>query len=628
MLQGIRDNSKGIVAKVIVGFIVLTFALFGVDSLVGLTQGSNAPATVNGEEISERDLYQATQMQRRSILARMGDNADPSSLDDNLLTAMVLDSLIQEKALLVEATDNDMHVSEKMIDEIITNTPAFQVEGRFNVAQFDLAIRNVGFTRLTYRESVRKSQLISQQRAGLALSSYVLPTSVKQAAALDRQTRDIRYFAMPIATVRAQTSVSETEVKTEYEARKNTLNTTEQVSVDYVQLSLDSVSQNIQVSEEEINTQYDQILAGFEAKEQRQAAHILIEVNDNIGDAAALAKIEAIKARIDAGEDFATVAKETSNDFGSAENGGDLGVVVRGTFEASIEDELYALALGNVSSPVQSESGYHLLKVLEVIKTKAPSIAQAKAGIISELTVIKAEQLYLEKLEKLTDLAFISGDLRDLAAELSLEIKTLQAFSKAGGNEVMSQNSKVIRAAFTDELVNDNLNSSPIEIDSANAVVIRVKEHFSVRALTFAEVEQDLKDQLLTRKASEQLQERAKVAVAEIKKSGDASAVAADFVLLTHLATSRISGQVPAEVVRKAFTLAHPKEGKVSVDTVTMTDNSLAIIIVDKVNVADISKIPVNEMQAIQNALAARLGNQTYQTFVQQVQDSAEIKRL
>jgi len=628
MLQGIRDNSKGLVAKVIVGFIVLTFAMFGVDSLVGLTQGSNAPASVNGEEISEQDLYQATQMQRRSILAQMGANADPSSLDDNLLRSMVLESLIQEKALLVEADQNDMLVSDAMIDKIIASTPTFQVEGKFNTAQFDAAIGNVGFTRLTYRQNIRKQLIIQQQRAGLSLSSYILPNNLKQIIALERQTRDIRYFAMPIETVRAQTSVSADEINAEFEATKNNLNTQEQVVVSYVQLNKDELASSIEVSSDDIDTQYNQLVANFEAKAQRQAAHILIEVNSDVSDAAALEKITKIKSRITDGEDFAVLAKEFSNDFGSAENGGDLGVVDKGTFEAAFEDVLFALEQAQVSQPVQSESGYHLIKVLSINESVAPQLDVVKADIVTNLTSEKVEQLYLEKLEQLTDLAFISGDLVDLSAELGLEIKTLTAFSRAGGSDPLQQNSKVLREAFSDELIKDGLNSAPVEIDRSSAVVLRVAEHLPVRSKTFAEVKEQIENTLLTKKASEQLTERALLAVEEIKATGDATASAADFELKSLLGTARNSGELPAAIISKAFSLAHPAAGKVSVDTVIMADSSLAVVIVDKVNAADVSQVSEEELQAIGASLANRMGSQTYNIFVKEIADSAEIERL
>ena len=628
MLQGIRDNSKGIVAKVIVGFIVLTFAMFGVDSLVGLTQGSNAPASVNGEEISEQDLYQATQLQRRSILAQMGANADPSSIDDNLLRGMVLDSLIQEKALLVEADQNDMLVSAVMIDKIIASNPAFQIDGRFSASQFDAAIRNIGFTRLSYRESIRKQLVLAQQRAGFSLSSYILPKNLQQIVALERQTRDIRYFAMPIEKVRELTSVTDAEIKSEFESTKNNLNTDEQVVLEYVYLDQQDLLSQIELSDEDINTQYDQLVASFEIKAQRQAAHILIEVNDEINDAAALEKILVIKQRLVAGEDFASVAKETSDDFGSVDNGGDLGIVEKGTFEAGFEDELFSLDEGQVSEPVKSESGYHLIKVLLVIETTVPSLADSKESIISTLTADKAEQLYVEQLEKLTDLAFISSDLTDLAAELNLEVKALPAFSRMGGSEALLQNSKVIRAAFSDELLQGDMNSAPIELTRSTAVVLRVIEHLPVRSKTFDEVAEQIEATLLTKKAALQLTERAALAIKEIKNSGDASVVAADFELKTQLNTARFSIEVPREIVDKAFTLAHPKTGKVSVDSVVLADSSLVIVIVDKVIAADFSKISEAEIQSMGTALANRSGRQAYDVFVQEVRDAAEIERL
>ncbi|MEH6444462.1 MAG: peptidylprolyl isomerase, partial [Oceanospirillaceae bacterium] len=397
---------------------------------------------------------------------------------------------------------------------------------------------------------------------------------------------------------------------------------------EYVQLDQQTLLASLVLTDAEIDSEYQQIVANFESQEQRQAAHILIEVDDSLNDAAALEKITAVKIRLDAGEDFSKVAKEVSNDFGSAENGGDLGIVAKGTFEANFEQSLFTLAQGEISQPIKSESGYHLIKVLKVISSEAPSLEISKAKIVAELTTIKAEQMYLEQLEKLKDLAFISSDLSEIAAELALEIKLLPAFTKAGGSELLSQNSKVIRASFSDEVLKDGLNSAPIEINQQNAVVIRVKEHLPVRAQAFDEVAAQLKDELLTKKASLQLEERAASAIQEIMKTGDATASAADFVLKTQLKATRISAEAPAQVINKAFALPHPKDGKVSVDSVVLADQSLAIVIVDKVIDADLSTLSEEELKAINNALAARLGNQAYQTFVTQTHTAAEIERL
>jgi len=628
MLQGIRDNSKGMVAKVIVGLIVVTFALFGVDSLVGLTQGSNAPATVNGEDISERDLYQATQRQRQQILASMGNNADPSALDNNLIRGMVLDSLIQQKALLIKAADNDMSISEKMIDEIILSDARFQDGGTFSAPVFDNIIRSQGFTRLTYREFISDQELLKQQHAALAQSSYVLPASVKYFLGLERQTRDIRYFAMPIEKVRQLTSVTEAEVKAEFEARKASLNTTEQVSLEYVVLEQEKLAATISISEKAINTQYEQVVASFESQEQRQAAHILIEVNDEVGDEAALAKITAIKSRLDAGEDFAALAKAESNDFGSVDNGGELGIINKGTFESAFEDALYTLELGQVSEPVQSESGYHLIKVLSIEGNEPPSLADSRANIVEQLTRSEAEQQFLEQLDNLKDLAFVGGDLVDLAAELELEIKSMAKFSRAGGNDALSQNTKLVREAFSNELISEGLNSTPIEIDQTTAVVIRVKEHFPVRQQTFSEVVESIRDQLLTKKASELLQQRASEAVIQIAATGDASVVAADFEVKSFLNSNRLNAEIPGPILNKAFTLAHPGKGQSSADTVILADSSLAVVIVDKVIPADFSEVSEQELQTFSKLLAERLGSQAYQVFVQETRDAAEVERL
>ncbi|MGB1239562.1 MAG: SurA N-terminal domain-containing protein [Pseudomonadales bacterium] len=628
MLQGIRDNSQGIVAKIIVGFIAITFALFGVESLVSLSSGSGAPATVNGEEISEAELYQATQLQRRQILAQMGESADPASLDDAVISGLVLNSLIEQKALLTTASANKMLVSDAMVDRVIAATPQFQADGAFSVAQFDAAIRNLGFTRQSYRDTVKKDLLIQQQRAGYALSSYALPSQVKQVLSLDRQTRDVRYFALPIDKVKSLVSVSDDEVQTLFEARKNTLNTQEQVTVEYLMLKQSDIAATLTVSDEDIQAQYDQLVASFESQEQRTAAHILIEVSDELDDTAALEKINTLKARIDAGEDFAALAAEFSDDIGSAANGGDLGVQERGTFEQAFEDALYALDEGAVSEAVQSESGYHLIKVTEVRATAPPLLEDVKDQLVSEVTQRNAEKRYLEVLEQLTDISFSSADLQEPAEELNLAIRTTQPFANTGGDSELTQNSKVLREAFSTDVLNEQLNSKVIELDDGNAVVLHLKEHFPVRALAIDEVAEQLRQELLESKAASELEKRAAQAIAEIKATGDASVVAADFELVEQQGVTRADTQLPPAVVQKAFRLAHPSEGKSSVASTVLANKNVAIVIVDKVVQPDLSSLSEQELKAVGNLLANQSGQRIYQAFVDQVNDSAEIERL
>ncbi len=261
MLQSIRDNSQSIVAKIIVGLIIVTFALFGVESLIGLASGSKAPASVNGEDIGEQELFRAVELQRRQIRSQMGENADPASLDDNMIRSMVLENLVEQSVLVQSAREQGMAVSPQMIDRSIVTTPEFQLDGSFDRSQFEAVLRSVGLTPLTYRDYLRKETLIQQERSGYSLSAFVTDSQLEALMKLDRQTRDLSYFELPAAAIRAGVEVSRDEVAQRYDGQKSLYRTEEQVKIEYVMLDKSELAGDIEVTDAELQSQYQQMLA-------------------------------------------------------------------------------------------------------------------------------------------------------------------------------------------------------------------------------------------------------------------------------------------------------------------------------------------------------------------------------
>lgn len=497
MLQSIRDNSQGIIAKIIVGLIAITFALFGVESLVSLTGGSNAPATVNGEEISQQELYQGVQLQRRQLLSQMGEDADPTLLDENLISNMVLESLIEQQVLLQSAKNQGLVFSESMTDQLIVSSKEFQQDGRFDRAVFEAVLRNAGLTPLTYRALVEKDKVTEQERIAYLLSAFTLPSELEGIAKLDSQQRSIRYFTLPAAPVRNNVSVSDDEIAEFYDANRADYMTEEQVAIEYLLLDRTALEADINVTEDELENAYQVMVDNFQAQEQRHSAHILVEISDDQDDAAAKAKIEQIAEKITQGEDFAELAKTESSDLASAELGGDLGVNEKGVFTPEFEDALFALEKGQVSAPVRTEFGYHLIKLLDVVETDVPTFAEAKAELEADLKNQKSEEEYVVQLEQMADLAFSAGDLIEPAEALGLEIQKTAPFGRSGGEDEISANAKVLKVAFEAELINDGLNSTPVELDSGRAMVMRVAEHNLPREKELAEVSEQIKAQLI-----------------------------------------------------------------------------------------------------------------------------------
>jgi peptidyl-prolyl cis-trans isomerase D len=626
MLQSIRDSSQSIVAKVIVGLIIVTFALFGVESLVSLTAESNAPATVNGEEITQQELYQATELQRRQLLSQMGENADPALLDDSLISGMVLDSLIEQKSLLLAAANKNMLISERMIDQVIINTPDFQVEGQFNRERFEATLRNAGFTPLSYRNLLKKERLLEQERNAYQLSAFVIPTEVKRIIALDRQTRDISYFILPLDDIEKNLAVTDEQIKAKYEAERNSLMTEEQVAIEYILLDKNDLRDNVQISDDELKAQYDQFLVSFQAEEQRHVAHMLIEVTPELDDAAALAKIAALQARIKAGEEFSALAKTESDDIGSSAAGGDLGTNGKGVFAEAFEQAMFALDVNGVSDPVRTEYGYHLIKVIGITNTETPGFAEVKQDLTDDILTRKVESIYVERLELMADITFSSGDLVEPSEVMGLPVLASIPFGRSGDDLDITRNAKVVAAAFSKDLLEDKVNSPVIELDRERSVVIRVKAYSEPRVQTFEEVAVQLKQQLVKEKASEVLAIKAQEAVKQLSAGEAVDQIAQGQLLVNLEAVSRASAELPIEVRSVAFALANPDNVKPVVSTAELQDGSVAVVLLKKVNILEVQLAP-EEIKSMGAFLGSRVGQQEYQSLVAQLKNAAEIEK-
>lgn len=626
MLQNIRDNSQGIVAKIIVGLIVVTFALFGVESLVSLTSGSNAPATVNGVEISERDLLQGADLQRRQLLAQMGDNADPTLLDDNLIRKATLDNLIQQEILVQSAADQNMVVSDQALDQMIINTQDFKVNGVFNPDQYQAVLRNAGLTPMMYKNLLRKESLIGYERSGYMLSAFVLNDEAERIMKLDRETRDLAYVKVGLQDYIKDVALTPADLIAYYDAHQQDFMTEEQVAIEYLLVNKADLLKEVSVDDTELQAQFDQLKAAFKAEEQRTVSHIMIEVSDTVDDAAALAKAQELEQKLAAGEDFAALAQSESDDPGSAAAGGDLGVYQKGMLDGPFEQAVYSLNAGEVSEPVRTAFGYHILKLTGLSVSKAPVFDEVRDQLIAEQMNNKVEQIYVERVGQLTDLAFSSGDLQEPAAELKLNIVEAAPFGRAGGNDDITSNPRVVRAAFNEELIRDSLNSDPIELDSGRTLVLRIKEHVRPRQLGEEEVKPQITDILTLQKAGEALQASLESELEKLQQGGERTAINGTEWQAAEAVGRADRGQ-PAEVVVAAFKLPKPAQGA-SYSLIKLNDGTQAIVAVTAVNEPDLSVVADEEKMAMRNILSQRSGQFDYQAMMNARKKAAEVERL
>lgn len=621
MLQNIRDNTQGMIAKFIIAAICVPFVLFGVESLFQ-GGGSSDVAEVNGEGISDADLRQAIALQQRQIMSRMGDKIDPAMLQEDRLKGAALEALINQKIMLLAAEDSDIGISTDAIDQMIIANKDFQVDGKFSSERFQELLRNAGFTPKMYKELLRNELVISQQASGLAQSGFMTSKETKLAASLLNQTRDVRYTLLPLEQEKVQTQVSEDEIKAYYDQHADEFYRPEQVIAEYVELTAKQFYPDI--ADEEIKREYDNLVANFQANERRRVSHILLKTKDRSSDEA-IKLLNDLKSRIEKGENFADIAKQVSEDAGSKKSGGDLGFVSEGSLPQSLLDAAKTLSKGGVSSPIESEAGIHLLYLADVIKSEPPAYDAEKDNIRQRLQQDRSAKAFVSASEKLADASFNAPDLASVAKEMGLEIKQSEPVIRdAPASDGIFSNRKVIDTLFSDEVLEQGLNSDLIEIEAgANVVVIRSREHKPRELKPLDEVSAEIRQKLAGQVAMSNLQKKADDIIAAIKSATDSGQLSWQEAK----GVKRSGANVPFEILGSAFDVAAPPAGKRLLLSKVLTNGDVAIIEVSNVVDANADAAPAPEMSAITQFLSQNDGRESYEAWQKYLTDSAEIKK-
>lgn len=469
MLQSFRDNMKGTMAFVIIGIMIIPFALFGVDSLFLQDNTSGKAAEVNGKIISEMDLSRAIAMQKQQLLERFGEQAPVDLLSDEKLRDPVLNRLIQRHVIENSAYDGGLTAGDAYLDRMILSAPQFKQKGKFSPELYSQLLRSSGYTPATYKQLLSQDIVVGQHISGISDTAFMTDADVETLIGLSQQTRDFYYITLPFADIKSQVVIADEQVKEYYDTNQPQFMTTEMVSMQYIELSLSDLAESIEVSEEEIAAQFAQDMQSFNADVTRQVAHILIEVKDDGSEQAVIAEIQA---KLDAGEDFSTLATLYSDDLGSKEIGGDLGTTDGSTFPEPFESALAELTVGQVSQAVVTDAGFHFIKLLNEEKTAAPTLAERHDFIAEEIAMAQADSDFVELLNELPDATYNATDLAEAADSLGLEVKISDFFDRSGGEGIFTNN-QILASAFDDEILHNGAVSDVIELGDDHVAVIR-----------------------------------------------------------------------------------------------------------------------------------------------------------
>lgn len=575
MLQTMRNNAQGMIAKVIVGFIIVVFALFGVESIVNLGGGEQPVAKVGDYEIFKADVQNKVAEQKAQLRQQFGEQYDESLFNEQLLEQSALEQLVNEKVAQTQADEMGLYASTAVIDQMIMNTPSFQSGGQFDAEQFKLILRMNNMSVLQYRALLADSIKQNQMRSAFMLSTIETPFSVKQQQALDNEQREYSFATFESSAFKANVELSEEEIETAYQENLDRYRNPEKVKVKYVLLAKDTFVGEQEVTEEDLDIAYSDFAQAEEAKEQREASHILFDTSSRSeSDAITLAE-EAI-ARINGGESFADVAKDMSDDSGSADMGGSLGINARGAFDPAFDDALFALEEGNISQPVVSEFGVHVIKASKVVAAKVPSLDDVRDQLTAAVKAEKAGFLLAERNQELANTAFSAETIEEVASASGLTVQETDLFSLASGVGVAA-NDSVRRAAFEDNMKLDREVSDLIET-AEGSVVFSVADYVEAKAKPLEEV----RAQIVSRLTNQKALELAKADAEAAKESGDATWSQAS-------GTVRQATDAPRAVHQKAFSLVVGETELVS------TTTGFAVVRVDSIDQKSWEEMAVTE---------------------------------
>ena len=619
MLQDIRENSQGVVAKIIIGLIVAVFALTGMEMLGG---GLLQPevAEVNGEEITQFQLDQNVQ----NLLASVGGQLE--GIDQGLLESIALNQLIEETILRQQAFNTSMVISNSRLDRNILATPSFQVDGVFNS---DMAIRTMAAQGLNvdgYRQLLTQNMLVSQMASAYTNSNFVTESELNKFAELTAQSRDFRYLSVTLGTRTLGIAISDEEISEYYENNPDAFIEEETVIAEYVILDKDVISQELDVNEGEILAQYEAERSEYEGSSEKRAAHILFEVGFEYNEEEALELATATQQRLADGEDFAALALELSSDIVSGEEGGDIGYTDGTAFPAAIEEALETLSLDEVSAPVVSEFGVHLVKLTEDAENIFATFEEARDRIERDLKSSEVELIYGERLQDLSNLAFETGDLQTISEELGLEISQSEPIGRSGGSNIFS-NQSAVDAVFSDEVLIDGNNSDVIELSDLQSVVVRVTQFNEAAVLPLEEVQPEIAVILRTEMERQAIQDLGN----QLAEAADAGEGLEELLTENELEwieeteINRDAFTVNREVLDAVFALQRP-QGEPELASITLSNGTFVLVELNQVNEGTIDSIPEEEREEIVELITTDLGNSEFQAYLNTLRENSDIQ--
>jgi peptidyl-prolyl cis-trans isomerase D len=630
MLQAIHDRVMGIIGWLILGLLIVAFAFFGLNSYLR-SNADNYAAKVNDQEISRVELQRAYDQTQARMRQLMGDKYDPALIDESLVRKTTLNKLIDEDLIVQAADSAGLAASESALAARISSIDQFKDNGVFSKERYTKLLGYQGMTPASFEWRLSREIIADQLQSGITQTAAVPRDSLQRAYALQAQQRRFNYIVIPASTVQDQVKLSDQDIEKYYHEHADRFRTEERVRVQYLELNADDLKVDQKVDEKQIKALYDEHHDRYVTPEQRHARHILIafKSKSEADMKAAHDKAIAIEKRLDKGEDFTALAKKLSDDPASASSGGDLGTFGRGVMVPEVDAAVFSMKVGERSQPVKSQFGYHIIELLGIVPQVAKPLDQVRGELVHELLGSARGDLYSDKLDTLSNMAFEQPDsLAGPATALGLKIQESDWFSRSGGAGI-ANNPKVVSAAFSDDVLKGGYNSAPIEIGDNHVVVVRVADHKPAALPALEEIRDKVTAAARKDATDHLLRQRGDVLIAGLRAGKDTldSIAAAQHLKVEHTRLLTRTSEQPSEfLVSHAFTLHGATPDKPVFDGLLQADGSYALIDLEEVQDGKFDALPESAQKQAARSLNQLLGTSEMQMVLDELRAHAKIQ--
>ena len=620
MLERIREGSQSFTAKAILVLIILTFALAGVGGYItGDTE--DAVAKVNGEEIPRSDYDRAYENERSRLQEQFGDMFSAITSDPEYMRSLrsrVLEQLIEQELLVQYAEDSGMRVGSEQVKAAIRDIPQFRTAGQFDNDVYLMALRNAGYSPEAFAKVMQQDMTRNQLLRGLSQSEFVLEPEALAFLRLQNQTRSGGFLVANNESFEGQVEVAESDIETFYQQNQDMFRTEEKLSVAYVELSLAAIESDIEIADEEVREYYEQRQQQYATEEERRVSHILIEFDTEN----AKEKAEEALAELEQGADFAEVAQTYSDDTFSAEQGGDLDWVEAGMMDEDFDAAAFELEnIGDLSEIVETSFGYHIIKLTDLREGTVTPFSEVEDEVRQQLLAEKAEDRYFEKQQKLAEISFEQPDTLEPAAdEIGATVRRTDLFTRERAPTPLSDD-VILNNLFSEQLIEEKLNSDVIETSDDRSLVVRVTEHQPVRVKDLDEVREQIVAELRVEKAQELALQQAEEWM-QAWQSGEETS--GEIVWVDSI--TRNNNEHPRAIVQELFSMSPSATADENTfTTVALPNGDAAVVALTELNPGNANEEQLDELQS---QLQNRQAQVMLQAFINNLKSDADIQRL